>query len=56
MKHLLIRQMKSQKLSVEKGKIAKRLSVIGKVVKKLYEDYVSGDLTDNNYQEMLNEY
>ncbi len=47
---------KSQKLSVEKGKNAKRLSVIGKVVKKLYEDYVSGALTDSNYQEMLNQY
>jgi len=47
---------KTQKLEIEKSKISKRLNVIGKVVKKLYEDYVGGDLTDGNYQEMLNEY
>lgn len=47
---------KHQKLESEKGKIAKRLNVIGKVVKKLYEDYVSGELNDGNYQDMLNDY
>lgn len=47
---------KTQKLEIEKSKISKRLNVIGKVVKRLYEDYVGGDLTDGNYQEMLSEY
>ena len=47
---------KHQKLESEKGKIAKRLNVIGKVVKKLYEDYVGGELNDGNYQDMLNDY
>lgn len=44
------------KLKREKEKIEKRISVISKIVKKLYEDFVADELSGNNYQSMLTEY
>ncbi len=43
-------------LTKEKNKIEKRLSTIAKIVKKLYEDYIVGNLSSHNYQSMLMDY
>ena len=45
-----------KKLEVEKNKIQRKLDTISKLIKKLYEDYIEGILTTENYQTMVNEY
>ena len=45
-----------KKLEVEKNKIQRKLDTIGKLIKKLYEDYIEGILTTENYQTLVNEY
>ena len=45
-----------KKLEVEKNKIQRKLDIIGKLIKKLYEDYIEGILTTENYQTLVNEY
>ena len=45
-----------KKLEVEKNKIQRKLDTIGKLIKKLYEDYIEGILNTENYQTMVNEY
>ena len=45
-----------KKLEVEKNKIQRKLDNIGKLIKKLYEDYIEGILNTENYQTMVNEY
>lgn len=39
-----------------KSKIEKRLIVLNKVTKKLYEDFVTGFIDETTYQQLLNEY
>lgn len=45
-----------KKLEVEKNKIQRKLDNVGKLIKKLYEDYIEGILTIENYQTLVNEY
>ena len=45
-----------KKLEVEKNKIQRKLDNIGKLIKKLYEDYIEGILNTENYQILVNEY
>ena len=45
-----------KKLEVEKNKIQRKLDTISKLIKKLYEDYIEGILTTENYQTLVNEY
>ena len=39
-----------------KSKIEKRLVVLNKVTKKLYEDFVTGSIDETTYQQLLKEY
>lgn len=39
-----------------KSKLEKRLIVLNKVTKKLYEDFVTGSIDENTYQQLLNDY
>ena len=48
--------MKTSKLKSEQAKIGKRLTVLKKIVKKLYEDFASDLLDSDSYHFMLTEY
>ena len=48
--------VQEKKLEVEKNKIQRKLDTISKLIKKLYEDYIEGILTTENYQTLVNEY
>lgn len=52
----IARQVKTDKLEAEKLKITKRLQVLKKIVKKLYEDFASDLLDTDSYHSMLTEY
>ena len=50
------KKIKSSSASKEETGITKRLTVIDKLIKKIYEDYVSERIDDDNYERLLNEY
>ena len=50
------KQVKTDKLKSEQAKIGKRLTVLKKIVKKLYEDFASDLLDSDSYHFMLTEY
>jgi len=47
---------KEKKLDADKVKIERKLDTINKLIKKLYEDYIEGILTADNYQKLVDEY
>ncbi|MEA5144121.1 MAG: recombinase family protein [Oscillibacter sp.] len=51
-----MKQGKRDKLETEKAKIQNRLSMLGKITKKLYEDYACDLLDTGSYHKMLNDY
>ena len=50
------KQVKADKLEAEKVKISKRLQVLKKIIKMLYEDFASDLLDADGYHSMLTEY
>lgn len=50
------KQVKTDKLITEQAKAIKRLTVLKKIVKKLYEDFASDLLDSESYHSMLTEY
>lgn len=50
------KRVKTDKLIAEQAKINKRLTVLKKIIKKLYEDFASDLLDSESYHSMLNEY
>ncbi len=51
-----IKQNKKDKLEAEKAKINNRLAMLGKITKKLYEDYACDLLDTGSYHKMLSDY
>lgn len=50
------KRVKADKLIAEQAKINKRLTVLKKIIKKLYEDFASDLLDSDSYHSMLTEY
>ena len=50
------KRVKADKLMAEQAKINKRLTVLKKIIKKLYEDFASDLLDSESYHSMLTEY
>ena len=50
------KQIKTGKLIEEQSKINKRLTVLKRIIKKLYEDFATDLLDSDTYHSMLNEY
>ncbi len=50
------KHVKADKLIAEQAKINKRLTVLKKIIKKLYEDFASDLLDSDSYHSMLTEY
>ncbi|MFT9078654.1 recombinase family protein [Ethanoligenens sp.] len=51
-----MKQSKRDKLEAERAKIQKRLGALGKITRKLYEDYACDLLDTDSYHKMLNDY
>jgi hypothetical protein len=51
-----MKQNKRDKFEAEKSKINNRLTMLGKITKKLYEDYACDLLDSDSYHKMLNDY
>ncbi len=51
-----IKKVKTDKLESEKSKINKRLQILKKIIKKLYEDLAEDRIDTDNYNNMLSEY